>query len=82
MQNEERKRRIFYEFKQCCKQKINNTLHDELQRRNDIECYDKVMESYQNYLTIIYYTYIRKFRKIYDFVLTKMKLERNINNKT
>jgi hypothetical protein len=79
MQNEERKRRIFYEFKKCYKQKkIDNTLHDELQRRNDIECYDKIMESHLNYLTIVYYTCIRKFRKIYDFVLTKMKLERNI----
>ena len=76
MNNEEKRRRkIFFEFEQIYK----NILY-ELQSKNDIECYDKVMNLYPNYPFIIY-AQIRKFRQMIKiFVLTKVKSLRNINN--
>ncbi|HSF51522.1 MAG TPA: hypothetical protein VLA74_12235 [Nitrososphaeraceae archaeon] len=47
MQNKERrvKRKSLFEFEQRYKDNIAY----ELQSKNDIECYDKVMKSYPNY---------------------------------
>ena len=79
MQNKERRvrRKSLFEFEQTYKDNIAY----ELQSKNDIECYDKVMESYPNYLVIIY-TYILKYKQMLKiFVSTKMKsILRNINN--
>jgi hypothetical protein len=83
MQNEERKRSKFFEFNQCYKQKINNTFSHELQRQNDIECYDKVMESHPNYSNIVY-TFVRKFirGRIKIFTVPKAKsMLKNINHR-
>ena len=75
MQNEERKRKRskFFEFNQCYKQKINNTSSHELQRQNDIECYDKVMESHLNYPFILY-TYVKKFRERLKYFSAKSEI--------
>jgi hypothetical protein len=44
----------------------------ELQRKKDIECYDKIMESHQNYV-YIFYNYIIKFKeKLNTFISTKI----------
>ncbi len=56
MQDEEqrRKRRSIFEFKQSSK--INNSPY-EIQMKNYIECYDKIMQSHPNYLTIFFACY-------------------------
>jgi hypothetical protein len=46
----------------------NNIFLDELQRKGDIECYDKIMDSYIDYPSIVY-SYIRKFRESPQFLL-------------
>ncbi|HJU59786.1 MAG TPA: hypothetical protein VJ583_08555 [Nitrososphaeraceae archaeon] len=82
MQNEEkrqRKRNIFFEFEQMYKD--NNNISSELQRKNDIECYDKIMESYLNYHSIVS-IYVRKFMerpKIFTIPKVKSMLK-NINH--
>ena len=70
------RKKIFFEFEQRSKDNIAY----ELQSKNDIESYDKVMESYQNYPVVIY-TYILKYKQMLkNFVSTKMKSLRNIIN--
>ena len=44
----------------------NNIFLDELQRKGDIECFDKFMDSHMHYPSIVY-SYIRKFREALDF---------------
>lgn len=70
MQNEQRNKRRISEYKQ--RYKINNTSF-ELQRQNDIECFDKIMESHLNYLTIVY-TYARKVRERLKIIFTAPKV--------
>jgi len=75
MQNEEkrqRKRKIFFEFEQHYKD--NKNVSSELQRKNDIECYDKFMESYPNY-QIIVSTYVRKFMERPNIFTTPTKVK-------
>jgi hypothetical protein len=75
MQNEEkrqRKRKIFFEFEQ--QYKDNKNVSSKLQRKNDIECYDKVMESYPNY-QIIVSTYVRKFMERPNIFTTPTKVK-------
>ena len=84
MQNEEkmqRKRNIFFEFEQMYKDNNNNNISSELQRKNDIECYDKIMESHRNYHSIVY-TYVRKFMEIPKiFTIPKVKsMLKNFNH--
>jgi hypothetical protein len=71
MQNEQRNKRRIFEYKQ--RYKINNTSF-ELQRQNDIECFDKIMESHLNYLTIVY-TYARKVRERLKVIFTVPKVK-------
>jgi hypothetical protein len=81
MQNEEkrqRKRKIFFEFEQMYKDN-NNNISPELQRKNDIECYDKVMESYPNY-QIIVSTYVRKFMERPNIFTTPTKVKSMLKN--
>ena len=75
MQNEQR-RTIFNEFNQRCK---IITSH-ELQRKKDIECYDKIMESHPNYVYIIYIHIIKFKQKLNAFTSTKIRSLRHINN--
>ena len=75
MQNEQR-RTIFNEFIQRCK--IITSY--ELQRKKDIECYDKIMESHPNYVYIIYIHIIKFKQKLTAFTSTKIKSLRHINN--
>ena len=75
MQNEQR-RTIFNEFNQRCK--IITSY--ELQRKKDIECYDKIMESHPNYVYIIYIHIIKFKQKLTAFTSTKIKSLRHINN--
>jgi hypothetical protein len=56
------------------KQQYKISTSYELQRKIDIECYDKVMESHQNYLTIVY-IYISKAREKLSFLHTKNKIK-------
>ena len=75
MQNEEkrqRKRKIFFEFEQ--QYKGNNNISSELERKNDIECYDKVMESNPNF-QIIVSTYVRKFMERSNIFTTPTKVK-------
>jgi hypothetical protein len=74
MQNEQR-RTIFNEFNQC---KIITSY--ELQRKKDIECYDKMMESHPNYVYIIYIHIIKFKQKLTAFTSTKIRSLRHINN--
>jgi hypothetical protein len=79
LQNKERRvrRKSLFELEQRYKDNIAY----ELQSKNDIECYDKVIESYPNYPVIIY-TYILKYKQMLKiFVSTKMKSLRNVNNR-
>ena len=76
MQNEQR-RTIFNEFIQRCK--IITSY--ELQRKKDIECYDKVMESHPNYVYIIYIHIIKFKQKLTAFTSTKIRSLRHINNR-
>jgi hypothetical protein len=46
----------------------NNIFLDELQRKGDIECFDKIMDSHMHYPSIVY-SYIRKFRESPRFLL-------------
>lgn len=75
MQNEQR-RTIFNEFIQRCK--IITSY--ELQRKKDIECYDKIMESHPNYVYIIYIHIIKFKQKLTAFTSTKIRSLRHINN--
>ncbi len=75
MQNEQR-RTIFNEFNQRCK--IITSY--ELQRKKDIECYDKIMESHPNYVYIIYIHIIKFKQKLTAFTSTKIRSLRHINN--
>ena len=75
MQNEQR-RTIFNEFNQRCK--IITSY--ELQRKKDIECYDKIMESHPNYVYIIYIHIIKIKQKLTAFTSTKIRSLRHINN--
>ena len=75
MQNEQR-RTIFNEFNQRCKIIISY----ELQRKKDIECYDKIMESHPNYVYIIYIHIIKFNQKLTAFTSTKIRSLRHINN--
>ena len=43
----------------------NNIFLDELQRKGDIECFDKIMDSHMYYPSKVY-SYIRKFKAL-DF---------------
>ncbi len=52
----------------------------ELQRKKDIECYDKIMESHPNYVYIIYIHIIKFKRKLTAFTSTKIRSLRHINN--
>ena len=74
MQNEQR-RTIFNEFNQRCK-----IISYELQRKKDIECYDKIMESHPNYVYIIYIHIIKFKQKLTAFTSTKIRSLRHINN--
>jgi hypothetical protein len=79
LQNKERrvKRKSLFELEQRYKDNIAY----ELQSKNNIGCYDKVMESYPNYPVIIY-TYILKYKQMLKILIsTKMKSLRNINNR-
>jgi len=58
-----------------------NSSSSELERKNDIECYNKVMGSTSNYLTIFYSFIINHIQKLKIFVSTKVKKLRNINYK-
>jgi hypothetical protein len=83
MQNED-SRNIFFEFEeQKDKENDNDRILEagnELQRKIDVECYDKVMEYYPNYLSIVY-IHIIKFKQILTaFTSTKVKSLRKINN--
>jgi hypothetical protein len=88
MKNEETIREILFEFDdndiQIYKNNNKNNIDDyknspcELQRKNDIECYNKVMGSNLNYLTILY-TFITNHTHLKIFVSTKAKKLRNIN---
>ena len=73
------KEKIFFEFEQMYKD--NNNISSELQRKNDIECYDKIMESHRNYHSIVY-TYVRKFMEIPKiFTIPKVKtMLKNFNH--
>ena len=73
------KEKIFFEFEQMYK---DNNISSELQRKNDIECYDKIMESHRNYHSIVY-TYVRKFMEIPKiFTIPKVKsMLKNINHR-
>jgi hypothetical protein len=71
MQNEQRNKKRIFEYKQ--RYKVNNTSF-ELQWQNDIECFDKIMESHLNYLTIVY-TYARKVRERLKIIFTASKLK-------
>ena len=75
MQNEQR-RTIFNEFNQRCK--IITSY--ELQRKKNIECYDKIMESHPNYVYIIYIHIIKFKQKLTAFTSTKIRSLRHINN--
>jgi hypothetical protein len=75
MLNEQR-RTIFNEFNQRCK---IITSH-ELQRKKDIECYNKIMESHPNYVYIIYIHIIKFKQKLNAFTSTKIRSLRHINN--
>jgi|GEM_PF-3359838 len=89
MQNEETIRKIFLEsedndnqiYKNNNKNNIDNYNNSpcKLQRKNDIECYNTVMGSNPNYLTIIYNFIINHTQKLKIFVLTKAKKLKNIN---
>jgi hypothetical protein len=86
MQNEEKRRRkIFFEFGEQ-EDKENDTdrisvAGNELQRKIDIECYNKVMKCYPNYLSIVY-TYVQKFRQRLKILISiKVKFLRDINNR-
>ena len=64
---------------ELCESSISN----ELQRKNDIECYDKIMESHPNYLTIVF-AYTKKFRGRLKIFFTTPKVKsilRNINHR-
>ena len=74
MQNEQR-RTIFNEFNQRCK-----IISYELQRKKDIECYDKIMESHPNYVHIIYIHIVKFNQKLTAFTSTKIRSLRHINN--
>ena len=76
MQNEQR-RTIFNEFNQRCK--IITSY--ELQRKKDIKCYDKIMESRPNYVYIIYIHIIKFKQKLTAFTSTKIRSLRHINNR-
>lgn len=52
----------------------------ELQRKKDIECYDKIMESHPNYVYIIYIHFIKFKQKLTAFTSTKIRSLRHINN--
>ena len=52
----------------------------ELQRKKDIECYDKIMESHPNYVYIIYIHIIKFKQKLTAFTSTKIRSLRHINN--
>ena len=89
MQNEETIREILFEsddndnqiYKNNNKINIDNFNNSpcELQRKNDIECYNKVMGSNPNYLTILYTFITNHTQKLKIFVSTKAKKLRNIN---
>ena len=72
------KETFFFEFEQMYK---DNNISSELQRKNDIECYDKIMESHRNYHSIVY-TYVRKFMEIPKiFTIPKVKsMLKNFNH--
>ena len=53
----------------------------ELQRKKDIECYDKIMESHPNYVYIIYIHIIKFKQKLTAFTSTKIRSLRHINNR-
>ena len=76
MQNEQR-RTIFNEFNQRCKIIISY----ELQRKKDLECYGKIMESHPNYVYIIYIHIIKFKQKLTAFTTTKIRSLRHINNR-
>ena len=59
----------------------NEDIPYELQRKEYIECYDKVMESHPNYLTIIYTHVLQYKQRLKIFASTKVKLLRNINER-
>jgi len=66
--NKREEENLNFEAKQ--QYKINTSY--ELQRKIDIEYYDKIMESHQNYLTIVN-IYINKAREKVSFLHTKNK---------
>jgi hypothetical protein len=75
-----KKKKHFFEFEQMYKDN-NNNISSGLQRKNDIECYDKIMESYPNYHSIVS-IYVRKFMerpKIFTIPKVKSMLK-NINH--
>jgi hypothetical protein len=91
MQNEGTIKEIFFKsddnndqiYKNNDKNNIDNYNNSpcELQRKNDIECYNKIMGSNPNYLTIFYSFIINHTQKLKIFVSTKAKKLRNINYK-
>jgi hypothetical protein len=82
MRNEER-RNILLDIESEDKENHNekySIAENNLQRRGDIECYDKIMEPHPNYSSIVY-TKIRKFKeRIRNILSTKFKLFRNTNS--
>jgi hypothetical protein len=91
MQNEGTIKDIFFKsydnndqiYKNNNKNNIDNYYSSscELQRKNDIECYNKVMGSHPNYLPIFHFFIINHTQKLKIFVSTKAKKLRNINYK-
>ena len=89
MKNEETIREILFEsdyngnqiYKNNNKNNIDNFNNSpyELQRKNDIECYNKVMGSNLNYLTVLYTFITNHTQNLKIFVSTKAKKLRNIN---
>jgi len=91
MQNEETIKECFFKsdenndqiYKNTNKNNIDNynSSSSELERKNDIECYNKVMGSHPNYLPIFHSFIINLTQKLKIFVSTKSKKIRNINYK-
>jgi hypothetical protein len=57
----------------------NNIFLDKLQLKGDIECYDRIMDSRPNYLTIVYTFVMMKFRQRLK-IITSSKVKSILKN--
>lgn len=84
MQNEEKIFFYFGENEDKGNDNKNNKISivgNELQRKIDIECYDKFMECYPNYLSIVYIYLQQTIQRLKILISTQVKSLRNINNR-